>query len=344
MIMALREEADPGDLTLMALFARMDTGAMAIAVAVVFALGLALATAVLLLQGAPEGVPIGGNLSALRNIFPGYSVTWPGVLVGAIWAGLVGAVTGFIIATIWNFAHLVFLGFLALDYPRQSLSSQNPGGLGVVRPAASTSETQVLFSAAARLNIAIVALCAALALGLLLFLATHISIAVSDRPGRYLNLLGIFMPGYLASSVGAWFGLLWGLIYGGACGGAIAWVYVRSLGANLPPRVIWDHAALRELRSPVLCISSHALGLALGFTAAAQLVLSTLWLVLRGTADESTHAKLLSHFLPGYTVSVPGSLLAGLELFLFLYLFASIVGSTYNAIAFRRGGGEHTAA
>ena len=334
MVIALREQADSDDLTLMALFARMDTVAMSIAVAVVFALGLALATAVLLVQGAPEGVPIGPNLSALGNILPGYSVTWPGVFVGAAWAGVIGALTGFLAATSWNFAHIVFLGFLALERPRLSSPRQEN----------SVSEEHKLFSAAARLNVAIAALGAGLALGLLLFVATHISLGVANHPGRYLNSLGIIMPGYSASSAGAWFGLLWGLIYGGVSGGAVAWFYVRSLGANLPRLVIWDEAAARGLRAPVLRISGHALGIALGAVAAVQLVLSTLWLVLRGTADESVHAKLLSHYLPGYSVSVPGSLLGGLELFLFLYLFALLVGAIYNAVAFRREGGEHKAA
>ena len=347
MVMALREQADTNDHMLMALFARMDTVAMSIAVAVVFALGLALATAVLLVQGAPEGMPIGANLSALGNILPGYSVTWPGVLVGAAWAGVIGAITGFLAATIWNFAHLVFLGFLALDHPRHARSlpgSVGQAGLNTARPLGSVSEEQRLFSAAARLDVAIAALGAGLALGLLLFLATHISIGVSERPGRYLNLLGILMPGYSASSVGAWFGLLWGLIYGAVSGGAIAWFYVRSIGANLPRLVIWDETAVRGLRPPVLRISSYALGIALGAVAAIQLVLSTLWLVLRGTADESVHANLLSHYLPGYAVSVPGSLLGGLELFLLLYLFASVIGAAYNAIALRRQGGEDSAA
>jgi hypothetical protein len=337
--MGLREEANSNNLTLRGLFARIDTRAMAVAVAIFFALGLALATAVLLAQGAPEGVPIGGNLSALGNIFPGYTVSWPGVLVGALWAGLVGALIGFLIATVWNFTHLVFLGLLALDYPRRKPLSHTLRDQP--RPVAAASEEQRLFAAAARLNVAVTAIGAGLASGLLLFLATLISLEVAERPGRYLNLLAVFMPGYSASSVGAWFGLLWGLIYGGICGGGVAWLYVRSLGANLPRLVMWDETSVRGLRPPVLRISSFALGIALGAVAAIQLILSTLWLVLRGTADESVHAKLLSHYLPGYTVSAYGSVLGGVELFLILFIFAWIVGATYNAMASRREGGKH---
>ena len=210
-----QEQANSSDIMLRALFARMDTVAMSIATSVVFALGLAAATAVLLVQGAPEGMPVGSNLSALGNILPGYSVTWLGALIGAGWAGLIGAFLGFFAATTWNFAHLVFLGVLALGYPRQVASLPKRMDLNEARSPDEVSEDRRLFSAAARLNVSIAALFAGLALGLLLFLATHVSLGVSDHPGRYLNLFGIFMPGYSASSVGAWFGLLWGLIFGG---------------------------------------------------------------------------------------------------------------------------------
>lgn len=338
-----RQQGEASDITLMALFARMDTVAMAIAVATVFALGLAAATVVLLLQGAPAGMPVGPNLSALGNVLPGYSVTWIGALIGAAWAGLIGLVVGFLGAAVWNFIHLVFLGLLALGYPRAPTPSLQ-GGLSMTRPLSSNSEDRGLFLAAARLNVAIAFIGVGMGLGILLFVATHISLGVSAHPGRYLNLLGVFMPGYSVSSAGAWFGLLWGFIYGGVSAGAIAWFYMRTLGAKLPRLAIWDESAIIGLRSPVLRVSNHALGMALGVIAALQLVLATMWLVLRGTADQSTHAKLLSHYLPGYSVSLPGSLIGGFELFLVVYLFSSVIGAIYNAIALRRGGGSNSPA
>lgn len=334
------EQQNSREFTLMALFARIDIVAMAIAIAVVLASGLALATAVLLLQGAPEGISVGSNLAALGNIFPGYSVTWLGLMIGAVWAGLVGVAAGILVATIWNFTHIVFLGVLAFGYPRQATSSLGQEGFCSARRQDPPSEDQKLVSAAARLNVATTALGAGLGLGLLLFMATHISLDVANHPGRYLNLLGILMPGYSASSVGAWFGLLWGLIYGAVSGGVIAWFYVRSLGTDLPRLVIWDEASLRRLRAPVLRISGHAFGMAIGAVAAVALMISTLWLVLRGTADLSVHAKLLSHYLPGYSVSVPGSLMGGIEMFLLLYLFGWLLGAIYNAIALRFAGGK----
>jgi hypothetical protein len=103
---------------------------------------------------------------------------------------------------------------------------------------------------------------------------------------------------------------------------------------------MWDAASARQLRPPLLQISSHALGISLGAIAALQLVFATLWLVLRGTADESVHAKLLSNYLPGYTVTLQGSLLGGLELFLLVYLSSVLVGKIYNAVTRYRRKGE----
>jgi hypothetical protein len=328
-----QEQTQSSELVLMALFARVDTVAMSSAVALASALALAAATAALLLAGAPPGVPVGPNLSALRNVLPGYRVTWLGCLVGGAWGGAIGAVVGFLLATCWNFIHFVSLGAIALFYERDDGSRSAQGHGCADRPVSADLVRRDLLSSVVRLNVGISAVGLGLSLGLLLFAATHMSIAVSDRPGRYLNLLRVFMPGYSASSEGAWFGLLWGLIYGALSGGTAAWLYARSLGARLPALVTWDEAALGRLRPPVLRISIHALGIALGVVAALQLMLATLWLVVRGTAAQSVHAQLLSHYLPGYTVSGRGSLFGALELFLLVYLFSALVGEVYNLIA-----------
>jgi hypothetical protein len=333
-----KEQTLSNEFVFMALFARMDTVAMAAAVAVLFALALAGATAVLLLVGAPPGVPIGPNLSTLGNILPGYKVSWPGSVIGATLAGVIGAATGFLIAAFWNFAHLVFMGLAALTYPRQITPPVRR------RPETASLKSDPtdgqLLSAVVRLNVCISSIGVGLGLGLLLYLGTNLSVALSHRPGRYLNLLGVFMPGYSASIGGAWAGLLWGAIYGAILGGALAWLYARSLGTRLTDQVMWDAASARQLRPPLLQISSHALGISLGAIAALQLVFATLWLVLRGTADESVHAKLLSNYLPGYTVTLQGSLLGGLELFLLVYLSSVLVGKIYNAVTRYRRKGE----
>ena len=81
---------------LSAVFAKMDVIALALAAGVLFSLALFLATAVLLLQSVPENYPVGPHLSALADYLPGYSVSWPGTLVGAFYGFFVGCVAGFV--------------------------------------------------------------------------------------------------------------------------------------------------------------------------------------------------------------------------------------------------------
>src|ERR1700730_8823813 len=128
MTVGVRNQTYSSEDVMMALFARMDTVAMSTALGISFAVGLAAATTVLLL-GATPGVPVGPHLSALGNILPGYRMTWLGCIAGAGWAGLIGAVLGFLVATCWNFTHIVFLGLVALLYQPHG-SSASAHGLG----------------------------------------------------------------------------------------------------------------------------------------------------------------------------------------------------------------------
>ena len=79
--------------------ARMRAGAMAIVFGMVGGLGLFLATAWLLLRGGPN---VGMTLGLLRHYLPGYSVTWPGSVVGLLYGALIGAVTGYAVAWTYN--------------------------------------------------------------------------------------------------------------------------------------------------------------------------------------------------------------------------------------------------
>lgn len=98
----------------MAAFARMDVPALAIALGSVLAVGLFLMTAVLLLKGAPEGRHIGQNLAVLGNYFPGYTVSWGGALVGAVYAWIVGALVGFAWAVLWNLSHFLYIALVLI--------------------------------------------------------------------------------------------------------------------------------------------------------------------------------------------------------------------------------------
>jgi hypothetical protein len=94
---------------LMAAFARIDPVALAVAMGAVGALGLFLMTVALLVKGAPPGAPVGPHLALLGIYLPGYSVSWTGSVIGALYAFLLGGVTGFVWAVMWNLTHYLYI-------------------------------------------------------------------------------------------------------------------------------------------------------------------------------------------------------------------------------------------
>ncbi len=94
---------------LMAAFGRIDVVALAVAMGTVFALALFLMTVALLIKGAPPGMPVGPHLSLLGIYLPGYSVSWGGSMIGAVYAWIVGAVIGFVWAALWNLSHYLYI-------------------------------------------------------------------------------------------------------------------------------------------------------------------------------------------------------------------------------------------
>jgi hypothetical protein len=79
--------------------ARLQTGVLTIVCALLGGVGLFVMTAWLLIKGGPE---IGAHLQLLGHYFIGYSVTWPGSLVGLFYGALVGGVVGWSIGMIYN--------------------------------------------------------------------------------------------------------------------------------------------------------------------------------------------------------------------------------------------------
>lgn len=165
--------------------------------------------------------------------------------------------------------------------------------------------------------------------GFALLLATLLSLAVTgENAGLYLNLLGVFMPGYSVSAAGAWIGFLWAFTYAALTGFAVFQIYIRAGGDAKPvssPRLL-----------PTMHLSGRALGLALGSALALQLFVSSAWLVVRGTADESVHAALLSNYLPGYSVTWLGAAIGAFWLFLYALLLSMLLAWIYNALVARR--------
>lgn len=102
-------DRDRSERIVKATFARLDIVAVAVAMGSLGATMLWVATATLLVKGAPEGAHIGEHLGLLAHFFPGYSVTWTGSIVGALYGFVVGAACGASVGVFWNFVHYVVL-------------------------------------------------------------------------------------------------------------------------------------------------------------------------------------------------------------------------------------------
>ncbi len=191
-------------------------------------------------------------------------------------------------------------------------------------------DTEFLNSAI-RLNIKLLGLVFGFVSGLILFVITLL--AYIKGGGEHLNLLSVFLIGYSVSIKGAVIGFFWGFIIGGLSGAFLYFTYSKSLGSRIAS-VITDGEEKNVFFNPqILKIESRPLSLAAACVVALWLILSTNLLVLRGTADESIHAALLSFYLPGYTVSFVGSIIGGIELFAITYVSFLVFGYTYNNIA-----------
>jgi hypothetical protein len=102
-------------------FAHLDPVAMGVAVGVVFGFWVFLATAILLIRG---GSVIGPNLWLLAHYFPGFSVSWPGAIVGFFYAGICGFIFGYSFSSLRN-----FLNHLYLIWTRRRAERQAAGDL-----------------------------------------------------------------------------------------------------------------------------------------------------------------------------------------------------------------------
>lgn len=187
-----------------------------------------------------------------------------------------------------------------------------------------------------RFNLIAVALSLGTMGGIILWLATAILLLRGGvHVGAHLGLLGVFLPGYSVSWSGAWIGLFWGFVAGAISGLVLYGAYARRLRSGNAQQWI-ERSPAEGLRPPVLLLSGPALGLGLGCLGAVQLLVTTNWLVLRGTADTSPNAALVGQYLLGYTVSVWGSLIGSVQIFLLAFVASVLLAWVYNIIARRR--------
>jgi hypothetical protein len=199
------------------------------------------------------------------------------------------------------------------------------------------AENDVL-SSAIRVNTIIMAAAFAILGGGLLWFSTVILLLRGGHyVGMHLSLLSVFFPGYSVTWGGAWIGLAWGLIAGALSGVVLYWSYARSLRESLGSQVL-EASERTELTPPTFVFSGNALGVGLGALMALRLIITTNWLVIRGTAPYSKNAALLSQYLPGYSVSFTGSLVGACELFAVVFVLSHVLAGIYNAVARTRAG------
>lgn len=188
-------------------------------------------------------------------------------------------------------------------------------------------------NAAIRVNAVIMAVAMGLVCAAILWSSTVILLLRGGPDvGAHLSLLSVFFPGYNVSWSGAWIGVLWGFAYGALSGIVLYWSYARTLHDRLCELLV-DSTAPGTLAPPIFLMSGNALGIGLGGLMALQLLLTTNWLVARGTASESSNAALLSQYLPGYTVSFSGSIVGAVGLFAVTFVVSHVLAGIYNTVA-----------
>jgi len=194
-----------------------------------------------------------------------------------------------------------------------------------------------LLHAAIRLNTQLLAGVFACVGGLSMFMITYLSLYRGlPQPGHYLNLLGVFLPGYSVSHTGAWVGLFWGAVIGGLLAAMFYRIYARSIVSQIH-EYRGKGRSRKGLLGVTLRFDGNYLGFSLGSIVALGLVITTNWLVFRGTADVSMHAILLAQYLPGYEISFIGSIIGAVELFATTYLLSLLFSWIYNSVARARG-------
>lgn len=94
------------DTVLARTFAKIHAVALGISCGILLGSGILMATVVLLLKG---GSHVGPTLALLAQYFPGYTVTWPGSIVGAAYGIAVGFFMGWLLATLRNLVIAAYL-------------------------------------------------------------------------------------------------------------------------------------------------------------------------------------------------------------------------------------------
>ncbi len=161
------------------------------------------------------GENVGPFLGQLHYFFPGYTVSFGGAFIGALWAGAVG----FGVGGVMGLAYGPWLMSGAVSAVRRGVQGEDVDRL---------DDTVVLLEP---LRFAVVS-GALLALGL--FLATNWLWFTTGKFSPHLFLLHNYLPGFTPNFVGSLVGAFWLFLYGFAAAGSVAFVYDLVARRRIP--------------------------------------------------------------------------------------------------------------
>lgn len=150
-----------------------------------------------------------------------------------------------------------------------------------------------------------------------LFLATNVLVMKGgDDVGQHLGHLSSVFPGYDVTVGGSIVGFLYLFVVGYALG---------RLLAPKKPLEREPSGGHRHVR-----INGRSWGLTFGVLLAVVILAVTNALVARGGEDVGALLKYLSVYLPGYSVTVVGSLIGAAYLFVIGWAIGKAIGGIYN--------------
>ena len=200
-----------------------------------------------------------------------------------------------------------------------------------------TSDIAELSTSLPRVNAVSFAIVFGVVAGAGLWIATvFLVIKGGPNPGHTLRALGYAFPGYSVSFGGAFVGLFWAFVLGFATSLLPAWVYYRGVLLQIGSSAgRTTHPG--RIHTPYFAMT---FGLLCGFA----LLLSTLFLIVKHRPGEplGPHLGLLSQYLPGYAITVVGSLV-GFAYFLVIgtVVFSGIAWIYNHLVGLEPNAGTH---
>jgi hypothetical protein len=190
---------------------------------------------------------------------------------------------------------------------------------------------RLLLQATLRFNTLIFSLILGALAGTSLLVLSLVATGVERHGGLTVFLIGVFLPGYATGWEGGLVGFLWGFLIGALLGAMIYRINARNVLEHID-RMLIEESVVDDFPTVVLRLEGPSLGLAIGAAGALGLLITTNLLVIRGTAAESAHARLLAEILPGYAVSFSGSIIGAIELFAVLFIGCCAFAYIYNRL------------